>query len=199
MGSREEILSAIRAQTVPPAAAPSLDHTWIQYPDRYAQFAQMIETIGGNCHVVDSLDQITAVLETVPAYTSAKQIVSLLPGVGKPNVDTAKLDTPHKLKTIDYAILPGFLGVAENGAIWVTDEKLRHRAIYFIVQHLSLVIPYDSLLNNMHEAYDRLSFGDKKFGVFISGPSKTADIEQSLVIGAHGPRSMQVFCVRNMP
>lgn len=199
MGSREDILAAVRTQKVPPADAPDFDHPWIQYPDRYAQFSQMIDTIGGKCHAVDTLADINPILESLPAYASAKQIASLVPGVGKANVDTSKLDTPHKLETIDYAILSGFFGVAENGAIWVTDEKLRHRALYFIVQHLSLVIPYDSLLNNMHEAYDRISLGDKKFGVFISGPSKTADIEQSLVIGAHGPRSMQIFCVRNMP
>jgi L-lactate dehydrogenase complex protein LldG len=47
----------------------------------------------------------------------------------------------------------------------------------------------------MHQAYDALTFGRAEFGTFIAGPSKTADIEQSLVIGAHGPRSLTVFCI----
>jgi L-lactate dehydrogenase complex protein LldG len=85
--------------------------------------------------------------------------------------------------------------VAENGSIWVTDRAVRHRALFFIVQHLALVIPAHSIVHNMHQAYDRLELGGAEFGVFIAGPSKTADIEQSLVIGAHGPRSLTVFCV----
>jgi L-lactate dehydrogenase complex protein LldG len=72
---------------------------------------------------------------------------------------------------------------------------MKHRAILFITQHLVLVVPRDQVIDNMHQAYERLSFADPGFGVFLSGPSKTADIEQSLVIGAHGPRSLTVFLV----
>jgi len=47
----------------------------------------------------------------------------------------------------------------------------------------------------MHHAYDRIGDADYGFGLFLAGPSKTADIEQSLVLGAHGSRSMTVFLV----
>ena len=116
------------------------------------------------------------------------------------------MEDPHELESVDFAILSGHFGVAENGAIWVTDRGLRHRVIYFITQHLSLVIQADQIVHNMHQAYEKLIEGDganyggpvgkRAFGTFISGPSKTADIEQSLVIGAHGPRSLTVFCLK---
>ena len=92
-------------------------------------------------------------------------------------------------------MLSGEFAVAENGAVWVTDAKLKHRVPFFLSQHLALIVPAGEVINNMHDAYERLSFGGPRFGAFISGPSKTADIEQSLVIGAHGPRSHVVFLV----
>jgi L-lactate dehydrogenase complex protein LldG len=139
-------------------------------------------------------------------YSEARQIVSVVPGVGDANVDLASIEDPHALAGVDVAILPGEFGVAENGAIWVTDRVARWRAVYYICQHLVLVLPACEIVDNMHAAYERLrtagavgssAFSEPMFGAFISGPSKTADIEQSLVIGAHGPRSLTVFLVGN--
>src|SRR5262249_25432909 len=101
----------------------------------------------------------------------------------------------HALADVDFAILPAHFGVAENGAVWVTDAGVKHRAVYFLTQHLALVLPADQMVDNMHQAYERLAFAGPGFRAFISGPSKTADIEQSLVIGAHGPRSLTVFAL----
>jgi L-lactate dehydrogenase complex protein LldG len=131
----------------------------------------------------------------LPVCAQAKQVVSTIPGVGKSTVDLNAIDDPHKLEDVDFAILPGQFGVAENAAVWVNDAGLKHRVIYFLCQHLALVIRAEDVVHNMWQGYQRLQFGEAQFGVFIAGPSKTADIEQSLVIGAHGPRSMTVFVV----
>lgn len=96
-----------------------------------------------------------------------------------------------QLNKIDVAILEAEFGVAENGAVWV--EKFAFRAIPFITQHLILTLRGSNIISNMHEAYAELAeFGLPDFGVFISGPSKTADIEQSLVYGAHGPKTLTI-------
>lgn len=83
-------------------------------------------------------------------------------------------------------ILNGGFGVAENGAIWVDDVNFPHRLLPFIARQLAFVLDRKQIVENMHEAYQKLHLQEKGFGVFISGPSKTADIEQSLVYGAHG-------------
>lgn len=195
MATRNDILAAVRRHQPDEKPLPGLNHAWIQYPDRRAQFASVLQFVGGTCHSACSAAEINAKLADIPAYRSAKKIISLVPGVGQANVDLGVIDDPHQLEDVDFAILPGEFAVAENGAIWVTDRGIRQRVVYFLVQHLVLLVPADRIVHNMHEAYRRIPTPEIEFGVFISGPSKTADIEQSLVIGAHGPRSLNVFLV----
>jgi L-lactate dehydrogenase complex protein LldG len=196
MSSRDEILSAIRKHLPETSPLPDLRGPWIEYPDPIAQFANVLEMIGGRCVRVPNLDAINAELDSLPVYVAAKQTVSTIPGVGRSTVSLDTVEDPHLLEDVDFAILPGQLAVAENAAIWVSDAAVKQRVIYFLCQHLSLVVRAEDMLHNMHQAYERLNFAQPaSFGGFIAGPSKTADIEQSLVIGAHGPRSMTVFVV----
>ena len=68
-----------------------------------------------------------------------------------------------------------------------------NRALPFICQHLVIVLPIKKLVPTMHQAYQSIDVSANGFGTFIAGPSKTADIEQALVIGAHGARSLVVY------
>ena len=100
---------------------------------------------------------------------------------------------PHTLADVDLAILPAQLGVAENSALWVTEAQLPLRVLPFICQHLALVVSQQNIVPLMHQAYEVIGTQEYGFGTFIAGPSKTADIEQSLVLGAHGARTLSVF------
>jgi L-lactate dehydrogenase complex protein LldG len=104
-------------------------------------------------------------------------------------------ESPRLLENVELAIIQAQFGVAENGAVWVTDEFLAARALTFICQHLVAILNRNDLVASMHNAYDIIGNSGYGFGVFIAGPSKTADIEQSLVLGAHGPKTMTVFLV----
>ncbi|QDU73392.1 Lactate utilization protein C [Bremerella volcania] len=200
MSSKDQILKSVRNQLVPSADLPSLDQDWIQYDDAVAHFGEVLQAVGGTAIAVEGIDGLTEELAKIPAYTDAKKTVSCVEGlVG--TVDLDRVEDPHELEDVDYAVLPGEFAVAENAAVWVTDAKIRHRVILFIPQHISLVIHCaggkveEAVVHNMAEAYQRLVWSRNEFGCFISGPSKTADIEQSLVIGAHGARSLHVFFV----
>ena len=89
-------------------------------------------------------------------------------------------------------MLPGVFGVAESGAVWVEAGSLPERAALWLAEHVALVVPEEALVDHLHAAYARLRFPGPGFGSFVAGPSKTADIEQALVIGAQGPRSLTV-------
>ncbi|MDR2683246.1 MAG: LUD domain-containing protein, partial [Dysgonamonadaceae bacterium] len=130
--------------------------------------------------------------EDDPAY-----IASLYPGVcdfdRKEMREEYSSSCPlEKLAKIEHALFQGNTGVAENGAIWLEDKDFPHRILPFITQHLILKIAVDRIVADMQEAYKQISLDKLGFGVFISGPSKTADIEQSLVYGAHGAKELTV-------
>ncbi len=99
----------------------------------------------------------------------------------------------NELDKIDTAILYGLFGVAENGAIWLDESTFPNRLIPFIAQQLIIIIKKEQLVKDMHDAYDNIFLDKDGYGVFISGPSKTADIEQSLVYGAHGAKQLFVI------
>jgi L-lactate dehydrogenase complex protein LldG len=202
--SKESILNSVRRHRPAAAELPDLQQAWTTYADRHRQFSDVLSSVGGQVQFVATLAALNEHLRLLPAYANAQKIVSLVPGAGEPNVDLVAIDSPHALADVDVAIMPGQFAVAENGAVWVTDQGVAHRVIYFLCQHLVLVVPTREVVDHMHAAYERLTTSEKDgrsvfdqplFGSFISGPSKTADIEQCLVIGAHGARSLTVYLV----
>jgi len=195
MTSRDAILAAVRRHLPESSPLPDLAGPWITFDDPVAQFAAVLEMIGGRCVTVPDIAAMQAHLATLPPYAAARRTLSLIAGVPSRGTEMDAVADPHELEDVDFAILPGEFGVAENAAVWVTDAAMKHRVAYFLCQHLALVVPADQIVNNLGEAYQRIGFDGPGFGAFIAGPSKTADIEQSLVIGAHGPKSLTVFLV----
>ncbi len=195
MTSKSDILTKIRQQLPVEAPLPSLAQAWIQYADREQQFAEVLKSVGGSTLLLNSATDLEAAIRELPCWNGARQIVCNVPGLNLATLDLNDIEDPHFLADVDVAILDAQFAVAENGAVWLSDARLRHRAIAFIAQHVVLVVPRSELLDNLHQAYERIQFATQGYGVFISGPSKTADIEQSLVIGAHGPRSLTVALV----
>lgn len=111
------------------------------------------------------------------------------------NLTDSLATLPSNFLDLDVLILKGQYGVAENGAIWLDEDDFKIRVLPFITQHLVVVLEQQNLVENMHQVYQKIKIDETGFGVFIAGPSKTADIEQALVIGAQAARSMVVVVV----
>ena len=185
MSSREAILKAIKeAKPYNLTALPEVNIAHTTFDDLQGKFTSALASVGGNAEVMENYDAINAYIKE--HYKDARVIVSTVNGV-EGNRVLNETNDPHTLKDVDVAIIKGEFAVAENGAVWVKEADTRHRALYFIAQKLIMVVPKGDIVHTMHEAYTRIGFNaNDTFGLFISGPSKTADIEQSLVIGAHG-------------
>ena len=195
MTSKELILKNIKENNiVKEVPLPSYDNFGIKFEDKFQTFSTMIESVGGKALLINKSDLDKTIKEL---YPDEKQIASNVEFCNVGNFNANEQEDVHTLKDIDLAVVKGNFAVAENGAIWMKDEENRHRALYFIAQNIVIVIDEKDILNNMHEAYQKLNFDNSGYGVFISGPSKTADIEQSLVIGAHGPKSGYVIFTKS--
>ncbi len=194
MSSRDEILNAIKSNNVvKDEILPEYDHFGITFENKLEKYGQVLKTVGGESLVTtkDKLDETIKDLYK----EGLGQVYSNVEFCSLSNFDANAQDDAHNLKDIDLAIVKGNFAVAENGAVWLKDENNRHRSLYFIAQNIIIVVNKNDIVNNMHEAYTKIEFENSGYGVFVSGPSKTADIEQSLVIGAHGPKSGYVIFV----
>jgi L-lactate dehydrogenase complex protein LldG len=191
MSSRDTILSKVKQAQ--PERIPLIDLPDFEVrTDLIETFTAVATGIGSKVVEIKSLTEIKDTL--IVANRLEGKLISTLPEL-QDIADTTLFTSvdPHDLEDVDLAIIRGHFGVAENSAIWVTNELLGQRVVPFIAQHLAIVIKRSDLLANMHQAYDKIGGLQYEFGTFIAGPSKTADIEQSLVLGAHGPRSLIVF------
>ncbi len=193
MSSKESILNSIRHNNkVQEVALPNIENFGITFENKMEQFTKVIQTVGGKalqCHK----NELNQVIEEL--YPEAVFISSNVEECTLSTVHENELKTPHELENLDLAIVKAEFAVAENGAVWMKNPSNKHRALYFIANNIVIIVSKDDIVNNMHEAYERIEFEKAGYGVFISGPSKTADIEQSLVIGAHGPKSGYVIFV----
>lgn len=202
MSSREDILQSIRRNTRVRYEKPDyalLEKEAIVYPDKLVQFQKIMEMMGGRAIILQDGEDVNDVIRR--QYPSAERIATCIDAVEaggkeyKISCATFHPDDVEKsgdLDGTDLAILHGRVGVCENGAVWI-QQDVEQRAIYFISEALVILLDRSNLVNNMHEAYKRIDTGEYGYGVFISGPSKTADIEQALVMGAHGARDVTVL------
>jgi L-lactate dehydrogenase complex protein LldG len=105
-------------------------------------------------------------------------------------------DDLRALAALEVLVVDTTLGVAENGAVWIASSNERLRAALFLASRVVVLVREEDLVDDLHVAYARMDVRAHPFGAFVAGPSKTADIEQSLVIGAHGPKALTLVVVR---
>lgn len=197
--SREEILARLRSSVRETYDMPDLEQLKpITYPDPVAEFKHKTTTTAGARLIeITPSDNLDAIIHQ--AYPDAKIIASNLPGVtAQLNPDTA---TVAELERADVGVVEGKIAVAENACVWI-PQQMKEKAVCFASQQLVIVLHVDDIVNNMHEAYAHIEaskeyFLKYKFGTFISGPSKTADIESALVYGAQAARGVTVLLISN--
>jgi len=192
--SRQKIVENIRKSMM----AGGISHTLPQLPftdieseskeELYERFSQSLKTAGARVVLLDVSELEGYLKEKCPGVIDLreKSVWERYKGM-KPSEMEAKAGS---------VLVSGKMGVAENGAVWVDETCFPERLLPFITGNLILSVDEKKIVRDMHAAYSAIAGKLQGFGVFISGPSKTADIEQSLVYGAHGAISLDVVILR---
>ena len=194
MSSKAEILQKIK-QNQPNLVAdlPNLGVLGSEDFDVLETYKAVLKNIGGDFVEVADYNEIKTFIKD--NYSLEKRLITTLPEFAEiASLDWNSAD-PHSLQNVELTIIKAHFGVAENSALWVTEELLGQRVSPFIAQYLAIIVDKKDIFATMHQAYDHIGKQEYGFGTFIAGPSKTADIEQSLVLGAHGARGLVVFLV----
>ena len=192
---KEELFAKIKRNISTQYAMPSKEDIHpITYADPLKQFMEVTQVVGGKVMLLEegAETDINSIVKKL--HPEAKQIASELPEVTIATINPNTVSDANELNGTDVAVLKGMFGVAENGCIWI-PQTMKEKAVCFISEQLVILLDRNDIVNNMHEAYNRIEFTDYGYGCFISGPSKTADIAQALVMGAQAARGVTVVIV----
>lgn len=215
MSPRDAILAAVRKNlprpVVPLPEVPKTDRKGIKtglgykehfhrlpevpgFPDEgepiLPYFRKQLEAMGGRSfEAADAAGARAKVAELFPAAKVVCSAAAEVPGTRR----IQDVRDPHALNDVDVGVVRSPLGVAEAGAIWLTQDSLVVNALAVLSQHLVVLLDPAAIVDTMHDAYGRIDLAASPYGVFLAGPSATGDIEGVIIHGAQGARSLTVL------
>ena len=156
----------------------------------FQYFRRQLEAMGGRSFEV--ADPAAAQARVAELFPDARVVCSAVPEVpGTRRIEDVR--DPHDLNDVDVGVIRSPLGVAEAGAVWLTQTELVVNALGVLSQHLVVLLDPAAVVETLHDAYGRLDLVASPYGVFLAGPSATGDIEGVIIHGAQGARSLTVL------
>jgi L-lactate dehydrogenase complex protein LldG len=189
MSSRDEILRRVRDNQPAPTPLPEIPHFDTGAEPLLATFTAALGRMGGKVVEAPADGDLNALISRL--YPDAKVICSATAEVlGNRPIDRAQ--SPADLNDVDVGVVRAVFGIAETGSVWLTEAQFKVNALGFLAQHLVVLLDPTRIVANVHDAYRQPAHFDARYGVFMTGPSATADIEGVLIHGAQGIRTMTI-------
>jgi L-lactate dehydrogenase complex protein LldG len=189
MSSREEILARVRRNQPAPVALPAMLSFPVPAGALLDRFKAGVQRMGGKFSDTPADGNLTGLVRVL--FPEAKVICSATPEVtGNRAIEGVR--SPADLHDVDVGVVRALFGVAETGSVWLTDTQFRVNTLGFLAQHLVVLLDPARIVATFHDAYRERPQFDAPYGVFMTGPSATADIEGVLIHGAQGIRSLTV-------
>jgi len=219
--ARDAILQSIRANLAASEGIRHLEHTVV--PDRgelipedsslsqVERFRERLESVGGRCQVVKGPEQAARALSTILAELQSRNAAKRIALSDAPVVSSLARDIAADEITVcpsaadlfnyDVGITMAQAAIAETGTLVLEAETERHRLVSLLPPiHIAIVYSRDMVLT-IGDALSQLRDNERKQMsraiTFITGPSRTADIELTLTVGVHGPKELYVIVIDN--
>lgn len=192
--ARKVILDSIRSHLA--ASAPSEPQIFAEErgsdPPSSANisvFKENLEAVSGQCIITTD---VTDVLRQIIADLGAQRIaVSDAPGLAEFGV------VPSAVEIFDFevGVTTAQAGIAETGTLVLDSSCERHRLVSVVPPVHIAILAASKIRATLGETLAMLNSGNEVSPAitFITGPSRTADIELTLTIGVHGPQQLYVI------
>ncbi len=192
MSSRDDILARVRKNQPPPQALPPVPTFDAATGPALERFKAALVGMGGKLADAPADGDLDALVRRL--FPDACVICSATPEVaGNRRFDSVL--SPGELSDVDVGVVRAVFGVAETGSVWITEAQFKVNTLGFLSQHLIVLLDPARILENLHHAYRERAQFDVGYGVFMTGPSATADIEGVLIHGAQGIRTLTAVLV----
>ena len=195
MSSRDDILAQVRRNQPPALPLPPVPAFGVTGGSRLDEFKAALTRMGGKIAAAPPDRNFTELIREL--FPAAKLICSATHEV-RGNRLLSDVKAPAQLDDVDVGVVRAAFGVAETGSVWLSDAELKVNALAFLAQHLVVLLDPERIVGNMHDAYRERAQFDAAYGVFMTGPSATADIEGVLIHGAQGIRTLTIVLVAEL-
>lgn len=207
MNARKAILSKIRDKTEasnaqsPPEFAielPQPDYGFDIEEDKTGLFVKMLERVHGSWEMLAKPEGIPNSVANYLTKAGAPLQAAIAPDRTLTELDWADmLVQPRAAEETDGAsVTMAFAGIAETATIAMVSCASSPTTLNFLPEINIVVLEESRLVATMEQFWPMITTPPRAIN-FITGPSKTADIEQTIVYGAHGPKRFHVLILQN--
>ncbi|RBW48515.1 lactate utilization protein C [Marinobacter sp. F3R11] len=216
MNSRDTILQRLRERSGGKLHRPDCDFSVLERPsssvaERVEQFQRTIESVHGEVHRCTPESWVAQLAGILSSRGARNLLIPAAHQIGHALRDSGQDDLPelliydepvvswqaHLFNNVDASITSTRGGIAETGSLilWPTPDEPRLMSLVPPI-HVA-VLKASELYTTFHEAMRVQNWmsGMPTNALLISGPSKTADIEQTLAYGVHGPKELIVLVI----
>lgn len=192
MSARDNILARLRGGT--PAGRRAEPPRPVLSGDPLGRFINRLEAAGATLERLDDRDAVPAAVQRRVATLAIDGAVAVAPALARlPWPDDMALDIGTTDGVARLAVSQAHAGIAETGSLVMLSGPATPTLLNFLPEHQVVVLEAGSVLRHLDEALLLLDASLPRALNLVTGPSRTADVEQTLQLGAHGPRSLHVL------